>query len=181
MLGFFVLAALVLSLPSASPAAGLPSMTLGDALAAGNLTIPAAWSGIWSVADTSHACGDPTLETDVTVDTLCTGAPVVDDPFDILDCTGSTVDDVSANVNCAGFVEFPGCRIDVSLTIVAARNGDSYVATSTSSQTFTPTGCGGVDECTVTESTGTRIGPEPPDCQTPVDASTWGLVKSRYR
>jgi hypothetical protein len=187
MIRSFVLAVLVLStLPSGARAGGLPVVPFGEALrSAGNITLPAAWAGVWSYEDTSYACGDPeNFQTDAGVDTLCTGMPLGDepnDPFDF-DCSGSTIDDDSANITCTFSMDFGGCVVDFSISYVATRNGDTYFLTTTESQTFTPTGCGGADQCTVTETTATRIAPEPVEwCLTPVAATTWGQVKAHYR
>jgi hypothetical protein len=185
MLRLVVVAVLVLS-SFAAPAGALPAMTFGEALrSAGIVTLPAAWAGVWAYEDTSYACGDPqNFQTDAGNDTLCTGQWLGDNPNDTLnfDCSGSTIDDVSANISCTLSMDFGGCVIDVSISYVATRNGETYFLTATESRTFTPTGCGGADECTVTETTATRIGPEPPECPlTAVDATTWGSVKSRYR
>jgi hypothetical protein len=186
MPALFVLAVAVLSiLPSAAGAAGPPPMTFAEVLRSlGNPTIPAAWSGIWSYEDTMYVCGNPAVTgTDAGLDTLCTGEWVADDPDDSFDfdCSGFTIDDNNANITCTFSMDFGGCLVDFSASYVATRTGDRYFLTSTVSQTFTPTGCGGADECVVTEETADRIGPEFPACLTPVDATTWGSVKARYR
>ena len=182
-----VLAVVVLSiLPSSARAAGPPPMSFGDVLRSlGNPTIPAAWAGVWTYEDTSYACGNPAVTgTDAGLDTLCTGQWVGDNPNDSFDfdCSGSTIDDNNANIICTFSMSFGPCQVDFSASYVATRTGDRYFLTSTVSQTYTPLGCGGADQCEVTETTADRIAPEPPECPlTPVDATTWGSVKARYR
>jgi hypothetical protein len=170
--------------PAASSAAGFASFSLEDAFrAGGSPPIPAAWAGVWAAADSIHACGNPTITgTDADFDTLCTGAPVIDESGG-LSCSG-TADDVSANVVCS--VTFPAgpppCTAMISVSIVATRNGNSAFVTFTESTSFTPTNCAGMpNTCEVTETTMTRIGPEPSPCTSPVEASTWGGVKASYR
>jgi hypothetical protein len=181
----YVLIALgiVSTLPPASRALEVPKLTLEDALRATSPLIPAAWGGIWATAESTHVCGNPTITmTDAGFDTLCSGTPVIDESGG-LTCTG-TADDVSANVSCS--VTFPAgpppCTATISINLMATRNGNSAFVTFTESHTFTPTNCAGMaDTCEVTESTYTRVGPEPVPCTSPVEPTTWGMIKSSYR
>ena len=179
-----ILSMLSISLPG-SAAADLPPLpTLSAALrSAGGPVVPAAWAGVWATTDSVHLCSDPTiLFTDSGLDTLCTGDPIQDEQGGItLSCSG-TVDDTSVDITCTGSEELsPGCTVNYETTIVATRNGDSYSGALTVNATFTPPLCdGSPDICIVTESTGTRVGPEPPDCLSPVEEGTWGRVKAAY-
>jgi hypothetical protein len=171
--------------PAASRAVELPSLSLEDALrSAGIPTIPAAWSGIWATADTTYDCGNPTVTgTQADFDTLCTGAPIINDDGGLGFICSGTVDDVSVNVTCtASFEVSPGCTADISGQIVGTRNGESAFVTQTATTTFTPTNCAfQPDTCEITEMTMTRIAPEPASCSAPVEPSSWGEVKAYYR
>jgi hypothetical protein len=187
MLRLLPLGAVVLTLASAAApdAHAAPLATWqGDAARDGDLTLPAAWAGIWIDADSLHLCSDPTVFFAITdTDTLCAGDPI-EEEIDgvVLDCSG-TYDDDSADIICVGGGEIsPGCTVEYELTIVATRNGDSAFATTTINTTYLPPGCDGEpDTCVVVETTSTRIGPPPPDCVTAVEAGTWGRIKARYR
>jgi hypothetical protein len=96
------------------------------------------------------------------------------------------VDATSVDVSCSYtevLDEKSGCSVTVTISIEGPRSGDTANVTSTFSQDFEPDGCffGFPDECTRTEGVGTRIGPEPAECATPVEAATWGKIKAQYR
>ena len=154
----------------------------------GGLTIPAAWSGVWDIRDTTRNCGGgPITDTDADLDTLCTGTPVFEDPDGVpvpLDCTG-TITDTTVDVECtADFEVSPDCVATYTMMMDGTRTGDSYTVTQTLSITYSGGGLGCdfiPDTCTTTTTTGTRIGSEPPGCATPVEADTWGRVKGTYR
>ena len=165
------------------------SISFADVLAAasGDLTIPAAWAGVWDIRDTTRNCGGPVTETDAGLDTLCTGASVFESPDGApvsFDCTG-TITDTVVDVDCtASFEVSPDCLATFTVALDATRTGDSYTAIQTMSITYSGGGLGCdliPDTCTTTATTGTRIGPEPAECATPVEATTWGRVKARYR
>jgi hypothetical protein len=159
-----------------------PRPALSDVLeAAGNPTIPAAWGGIWDFSNTDYDCTtQEILGTDTDMDTLCTG-----DGFARgieTDCSG-TVTDTAVDVTCSGQMEVsPGCNVAFTKTTIATRNGNSMSVTSTFATDYTPDDCAFTpDECVETQSTGTRIGPEPPTCSTSVDGIGWGRIKALYR
>ena len=167
------------------PTAAAPGMDLGRWLAAaGNTTTPAAWAGVWSFADDDYDCDtNMLLFSDTNTDTLCTNREIFGDPgYATWTCSGTT-SDTSINVTCSGTEEVEtGCIATYENTIVATRTGETLVATATLRVTFAPTDCfGAPDFCLRTESVGTRIGPEPPNCTTAVDPSSWGRMKSQYR
>jgi hypothetical protein len=115
-------------------------------------------------------------------DTLCTGAPFEEGGGDVtMACTGS-IDEDSANMICTGTDEVtPGCHVDYEMTIVATRNGDDFFTETTLNAIYDPPFCDSVpNTCLVTETTSTRVAPEPPSCSTPVETGTWGMVKARY-
>ena len=176
---------LVSLVPRPAAAADAPRLDLGHWLAAaGSTTVPAAWAGVWSFEDDDYDCDtNMLLSSDVSADTLCTNEQIFEDPGVAgWSCSG-TVSDTSIDINCSGSEEVDtGCTLDFVYTLTATRVGDTLLATVTIGRTFTPTGCGFLpDFCLRTESTGTRIGPEPPNCTTAVAPSTWGRTKSQYR
>jgi hypothetical protein len=148
---------------------------------AGGFTIPAAWAGVWEFDDIDYDCAtNDSLDSDSSTDTLCTGDPVFPDSG--LTCTGNA-DDNNINIVCEGTFEIiTGCFATFTNTLVASRNGDSLTATLTFSRSYTPPNCiFKEDSCTRTESSGSRIGPEPPGCTTAVEEVSWGKVKARYK
>lgn len=169
-------------IPAAS-AASVLAPSPAEALRAGGLTVPAAWAGVWSYADSTFDCTtDELLGGDASVDTLCTGANLQPGGVGALDCSG-TVSDTNVNVTCMVSEEiFPGCSVEVMWSLVGVRTGNTATVTVTNSVSYSPPGClFKPDSCTRTESTGTRVAPEPPGCGTPLDAGSWGSIKARYR
>jgi len=182
---FFFAPAWAAELPgSGSDANFVYRPNLGDVLrAAGDLTIPAAWSGVWEFEDTDYDCTTklPT-GTGSDTDTLCTGEAIYGDDAK-LNCTG-TVSDTEVDVDCTGDVEvFPGCVLTFNFSLTATRSGDTLTSSSTVSQVYTPPLCafGQPDQCQRTDSVANRVGPEPPDCLTSVEEMSWGRVKAVYR
>jgi hypothetical protein len=161
----------------------VPRISLKDVFASlGNTTIPAAWAGVWTFTNDLYEC---TLQfpigSEANTDTLCTGELVNDDP--VLVCSGTTTD-TTIDITCSGQEEYgPGCVALITYTIQATRNGDSMTATSTIASDFDPDLCykETPDFCIEQQTTGTRVGPEPKDCLTSVDALSWGSVKAFYR
>ncbi len=186
--GLFACVAFV-AIASSASAAETPRPTFFDVIRAlsherGDNTIPAAWAGVWNFVDSDYDCiTKEFIGTDANVDTLCTGTPVIDDEGFKLNCSG-TIDDTSVDVTCTYTEELDkGCSVTISISLEGTRSGDTANVTTTFSQDYTPDGCafGIPDNCTRTEGVGSRIGPEPAECATPVDAVTWGRVKAGYR
>ena len=77
------------------------------------------------------------------------------------------------------------CILSFTIVLQGTMSASSYVITNTT--TLETTGTGKIceffpGECSRTVSRGTRLAPEPVlYCSTPVDETTWGRVKSRYR
>jgi hypothetical protein len=161
----------------------MPRVTLKDVFSAlGDTQIPAAWAGVWTFTNDLYEC---TLQfpigSNTETDTLCTGDLVNDDPK--FSC-GGTISDTSIEITCSGVQEYgPGCNALLSYTLVATRDGDSMTSTSTFTTDFDPDLCfkETPDFCIETQSTATRIAPEPKDCFTSVDEFSWGQVKAFYR
>lgn len=156
-----------------------------SAIAAADLTVPAAWAGIWSYVDTTRMCGQETVEnTSDGLDTLCTGDPAGPESggFFTWDCTG-TIDDTHFSISCtSSYMYLPGCTANYTLAIEATRTGETYVSTSTLNTVYSPPGClFQQDMCIVTTTYSTRISGPPAQCSSPVQPTTWGQVKALYR
>ncbi len=170
-----------------------PKFTLSDALAklAGNdLEIPPEWAGIWQIDTEVFQCGSSTpLATSSDNDTLCTGMLVFnpeDEDFEQeidFQCEGS-VTSTSGSYTCSG--SFPvdeDCTAFMSIESNLTRTGESYTAVSTVTISYEGTSmtCGFLpDQCTRSETTGTRIAGEPASCQVPVETIRWGTLKAIY-
>lgn len=123
------------------------------------------------------------LFTSANFDTLCTGETIEENAGGItLSCTG-TIDANNANIACTGTDEpNPGCIATYDMTIVATRNGDNSFREITLNTTYEPEFCDGdQNSCLVIETTSNRVGPGPPECSSPVQSGTWGMIKARYR
>jgi hypothetical protein len=153
---------------------------------AGEPTIPASWQGVWTVTTIERECGDPTIVDEYTEpDTLCAGQRFYSEEGSV-ECTG-TVDDSGADITCTYTeeidpVEFPGCTVTFTATIVAERTSPTtYEALETISIDFSDE-CGPFfqDSCIEYTTTGTLTS-EDPECTVPVESSTWGRIKSLYR
>lgn len=155
-----------------------------SAIAAADLTVPAAWAGIWSYEDTSRTCGEVTGTPGDGLDTLCTGDPAGPESggFFNWDCTG-TIDDTHFSITCtASYMYLPGCTANFTFAIEATRTGDTYVSTATLNTVYSPPGClFQQDMCMVTTTYGTRIAGPPEQCASPVQPLTWGAMKALYR
>ncbi len=150
-------------------------------------TLPAAWSGIWSDADTIYMCSDPgtPVFTSSGLDTLCTGETYSEDPDYTLDCSGTT-SDTNLDLTCTGSFlpdpKDPTCVAEVDIELHGVRTDEKYFLSATINTTFVPPFCYlSPDQCLIIETTATRIAPEPAECLTPALPSTWGKVKARYR
>lgn len=153
--------------------------------ARGDATLPAAWAGVWNFEDDDYDCTtNDFLNSDTNVDTLCTGEQLDPSDFGIeMDCTVTTLNDTDIDIDCSGIYDPgfpPGCTITIGFSLVAHRSGDALTATAVFSQDYA-TACLVADDCIRTETVGTRIGPEPPNCLTAVEPETWGRVKALYR
>ena len=92
--------------------------------------------------------------------------------------------DTTVDITCSGQEEYsPTCVALLTYTLQATRNGDTMTVTSSLSTDFTPDLCYKTipDFCIETQSTATRVAPEPKDCLTSVDEISWGKVKAFYR
>ena len=161
---------------------GIPSRTLGE-----DVVIPAAWAGIWTFVDSTYDCQGSLIGTDSGVDTLCTGQsgdPGEGEPFPV-ECSG-TITDNSIDYTCSySEVIDKECTLSFTVVLQGTMSTNSYVLTNTVTLSAVGTSKACLffpGSCTRTVSRGTRTAPEPVAyCATPVDETTWGRMKSRYR
>ena len=147
--------------------------------------VPEDWAGVWSNEMELRTCEDVVISTNTAVDTVCTG-DLVDpgDDLDDLDCDFN-VDGNTVTMSCDMVIEVDDtCVQNVSWDYTAVLDGDVITATIILETTAEGTGvvCDNLpDSCTKIVMTSTRIGPEPAECATPVETTTWGGIKQQYR
>ncbi len=174
----------LLAVSARSEARPFKPPTLIDAVRGTGYTIPAAWSGIWQYEDSTYQCTPRVLTgTDSGLDTLCAGTSFEPDTTEGInyDCTG-TVTDTFVDITCTGAIKFEGCSATFETRSIGNRTGETFIATTTISTTWTPPGCAfQPNTCEQIVSRNTRIAPQPEGCATPALQGTWGALKSRYR
>ncbi len=181
-----LIAAVAFGAHAAAHAAAFRVPGPGGTILHDTIVVPAAWSGIWAITDSVYNCGNSTpISFSSDADTLCTGQSF--NPEDTggvtVTCTGSA-DDTHADITCTGSFEvFPLCTATYTVRSVTTRTGESYVATTTITTTYSQPGCGSFlqDTCQIINTKGMRTGPAPGNCLTPVQPGTWGAIKSLYR
>jgi hypothetical protein len=152
------------------------------------ITIPQEWAGIWESDIDVYDCDTNFLLFSSTeLDTMCTGGPVMepDEGGEIqITCTG-TVDGNNIDIQCSGSAVIgPDCTAEIEWVSVGTRDGDSMTSTTTVTTTYVGAGCeGGPSEfCIRSEASGTRIGPEPEDCDFVAnEVYSWSTIKGLYR
>ncbi len=183
---FTVFAALIGTIGLAAPSqAGLRVGNTELPRMLGDIVIPPEWAGIWTYLDSTYECTGALLSVDSGLDTLCTGTVISFDsgPFAVV-CTGSstatTVDQI-----CTFTGPILTCTVNFTIEMHGTRTADSYVITNTVTTDYSgiaPECAFLLDTCRRTVTRGTRTAGEPVAyCSTPVDPTTWGRVKSRYR
>jgi len=168
------------------PRSPLRLLQLGLA-AADPYKIPPEWDGLWTSTDSTYDCGGLFQTTEVSEDTLCSGAVFLD-PAEfsgVVECSGSFTA-TTINLTCTGTDSlFEGCDVTFSYTIHGTRSGNSAFLVLTFSTTYdgsAPECDFFPDDCSQVNTHATRTGPAPPTyCATPTRPSTWGGVKIRYR
>lgn|SRR5690349_9588364 len=155
----------------------------GPVLLGGSITIPPEWAGIWSSSDSTYDCNGVLQSTSTSLDTLCAGVVFYQDPS--FNCTGSA-DGTSFQQHCTGSGEvFPNCNYSFDLVSHGTRSGDSFFSVSVFQQNYSGTakGCDLFPpSCSQVNSHSTRTGPAPSAyCASPVQAGSWGRLKSLYR
>lgn len=142
--------------------------------------VPQEWAGIWEFDEITYDCDTGTQSaSDMYVDTLCTGDPIVFESDTSFTCTG-TVTATTFDVTCtASFTELPGCTLHLEVQSYGTRNGDTAETTMVTRGWWT--GCGFPASCDSVVGQGTRIASEPAECATPVEETSWGALKAIYR
>lgn len=187
LLGLSVLAILaILVVPSAAHSNEVrPRSVVQVMRAAGTYTIPAAWAGVWTSADSTYDCTTRAfIETDFTTDTLCTGQTFQPDTSTGItyDCSGPGITDTQVDVTCVASFTVLTCTVTYTQTTHATRVGDTATAITTVQTTYTPPMClFQPDSCHEIHSVLTRVEPAQPACATPARQATWGSLKVKYR
>jgi hypothetical protein len=181
-----LLLSLVLMLvhPSQSSAASKPIRSLKQSLhQLGDVTVPAAWAGIWTVSDTMKLCGvpGPIIPVQTHSDTMCAGDVITGDETVTYTCSG-TATATTVDMTCTGSSDDGnGCVGDYTETLHGTRNGDDALLTYTINVVYTPSGCQD-DGCIELVIAMHRTAGPPAECSiTPTLKTTWGKLKKRYR
>jgi hypothetical protein len=171
-------------LPSPGRTAEVRPISLQQALRAGGFVVPPEWAGRWAFDDTTRACNRGAIRgITMGIDTLCAGVSLEPDTTGGAQyvCTG-TVTATEVDLQCTFGFSFEGCSVTYAQTIRASRNGDTATSFFRFSITSTPPLCAFMPDSCFEEYEGlARIGPAPPTCATPVEPTTWGNIKIRYR
>jgi len=152
----------------------------------GDIVIPPEWAGVWTYLDSTYDCNGSLLGVDPGLGRWATGrvSPCDSGPLAV-QCTGSSTS-TTVDQTCTYTGEVvTDCNVTFTIEMHGTRNADSYVITNTVTTDYAGTApeCSFLpDSCRRTVSRGNRIAAEPVAyCSTPVDPTTWGRVKSRYR
>ncbi len=190
---YFLPAALIITLTLGSSILPRPALAAGkieapripvlDILSA-NDAVPSNWIGIWTIHTTLRDCTTNLLIFDETVnDTLCADTSIEPDStadFPV-SCTTQFTSD-SFSLVCDGtYPESDSCSVTYHQEYSGTIGSGSYTASGNYSFVFTGA-CDGIpDQCVNVATTGTRVSSDPGVCpQTPVESTSWGLLKSRY-
>ncbi len=162
-----------------------PDLRIGLSTMLRDVVTPPEWGGIWEIDDHTYDCEtEELLGSEAYTDTICAGSSIdFENPGFELTCNG-TADASTVSVTCTGSFEIiPDCVMEFSSVFTATRDGDTFTSVHTVSTSYVGEGCLFLpNDCTRTESTATRIAPEPNPCeQTPVATVDWGTVKALYR
>jgi hypothetical protein len=148
------------------------------------VVIPDEWAGIWEIDLIARDCEtSAVLFQDTLLDTICPGS-LVEDPeseYDIV-CNGSAEGNTII-YTCEGSGEvLAGCTANYASESTTTLAGDGYESTGTVTITYVGACFSIPSSCTRYEQTARRVAAAPPDCEsTPVEADSWGAVKSLYR
>lgn len=152
----------------------------------GDIVLPPEWAGVWTYLDSTYDCTGALLSVDSGLDTLCTGTVISFDsgPFVVV-CTGSsTATTIDQTCTFTGEV-VTDCNVTFTIEMHGTRTASSSVITNTVTTDYSgiaPECAFLPDSCRRTVTRANRIASEPVAyCSTPVDPTTWGRVKSRYR
>ena len=145
-------------------------------------SIPAAWEGVWELDTSVRLCGETDeLYGEIESLTLCTGEAIYGDGGSG-DCS-ATISDTSVDWTCSvKQAVAEGCSMDVTIHLVATRNGDSFESVRTQSTVFTGN-CSPEyqDSCLDFVSTATRTAEDPQCTEVSATPTSWSSVKSLFR
>jgi hypothetical protein len=178
----WLLSAVVLTLamvPAAAHAAEVSPSLAKLFKMAGEIEYPPEWTGIWSSSDSLYDCeGNLLFGLAPSEERICAGDPV-EPPEEgvVFECTGdATPPDL--DITCTGTETVGDCTTNFTFhleeTLVGSERRYVYTVNTTNSAECKDPG----DFCFVLRGTKTRISS---NCTTPIDKSSWGQVKSRYR
>jgi hypothetical protein len=164
--------------PGAPPISPLQLLKTSD-------TIPSEWLGVWSFHVVQKDCTTHIITADTTVlDTLCTSSNIEPDSTAAfpLSCDYQ-VEGNGYHLVCDGTVAVTdSCTALFHEDLTGTVSGGSFQVEGTFSFSYQGSCFGIPDQCTEYTSTGTRINSDPAVCQgTPVEPTTWGIIKSRYQ
>jgi hypothetical protein len=146
------------------------------------------WAGVWADDIAKKSCSnDPLGSWTDQNHVICTGdefeLPMLEYPSWI-SCTG-TINSTSIDVDCTGSNEvWQDCFAVRTITIDGSRSDDSYSIDIHDNLIYQGGGAGCSQTppiCFRWEHRADRTGPEPPECDTPAQSSSWGTVKAAYR
>ncbi len=163
-----------------------PRLPLSRVLAPNGVpTIPPAWQGIWNSTDVDKDCETlATISTSTSSDTLCANASIISGEVGLgqFDCDG-TATDTSFDVTCtAVFPVSDSCSATVTIRQTGTRDGDSFTSLTVANILHTGLNCAGeINTCQRIETTSVRVSNANVECAVPVEAVSWGGIKSRHR
>lgn len=166
-----------------SSSAAMPPQTLTPGQGTREIIMPAEWAGIWQVQTDRVDCETlVVLNTSTEEDTTCAGDVFSYDAGEgEFTCTES-VNGNTVSISCTGSFPFgEGCDIVSQFDMTITRSDDSYAGVQILTQTTEGAGCEfPYSSCMRFEFTGTRIGPPPASCLTPVETRSWSTIKVLY-
>jgi hypothetical protein len=182
-LQFLVVALSAVAALVGSSAGATPPQTLTLGQGTREIIMPAEWAGIWQTQTDKVDCETlAVLHSSTVDDTTCAGDVFSYDSGEgDFTCTES-VNGNTVSISCSG--QFPldeGCDIVSQFDLTITRNGDSFEGVQILTQTTQGEGCEfPFSMCDRYELTGTRIGPPPASCVTPVETRAWSTIKVLY-
>jgi len=167
----------------AGPAPRMPRISSLEILKAAD-SLPTDWIGVWSIHSVQKDCTTQIVSYDATVlDTLCTDSSIEPDSNSVFqtNCT-TTINGNSYEVVCDGTLAVTdSCQTIYHQETSGTVTGSSFTVSGTITFSYSGSCFGLPDQCLSFTSTGTRVDSNPAVCsQTPVEPTSWGLLKSRY-
>ncbi len=184
-LAMLLLGAALLTAP-ARAADPVPGISVRDLVRTVNSVadLPNTYTGIWDYTIVQKDCDTGAIFfTTQYTDTVCVNTDISPNPEGdyTLTCPTAEVNANSYHYVCNGSYEItPGCTASVSFEVTGTV-GDGNINSVTLYNTTFSGDCFSTDPiCARIEITGNRVSTATPGCNTPVETSTWGLLKSHY-